>query len=181
MAVTTMLEKVDILRSRFCLSYCDAYAMLERNGGNVIRALMELEDREKASKRNPLDASQHLPGQWEDRISAMCYEWKDKLQQLVHIGQKSKIRIMRGGDTLFQIPTAVGAIGALLFPATAVVTAAALATRYEIVLDKRLCAEDSDTGHEAVVVNVHNETFDELGNGHCQINPPGSSGKVGSV
>ncbi|MCX7570832.1 DUF4342 domain-containing protein [Tumebacillus sp. DT12] len=185
MAETTMLEKVDILRSRCRISYRDAYETLERNGGNVIRALIELEDREHAAKPNVLNALPHLPGKVEERITVMGHELMDKLQEIVKTGQNTKIRVMRDGRTVFKVPTAVGAVGALLFPAvTVVATAAAMASRYEIVLDKRpqnQQTEDSDTGHDPVLVNVHTETFDPLDNGHRQINPSISSGKVGSV
>jgi len=35
-----MLEKVDIIRNRFGISYREAYDVLERNQGNVVQACM---------------------------------------------------------------------------------------------------------------------------------------------
>ncbi len=61
-----------------------------------------------------------------------------KLTEIVRFGQNSRIAVRHNGKTIFTIPTAVGAIGALFFPyLTVAATAVAVTAHYEIVLDKR--------------------------------------------
>ncbi|ASS76080.1 hypothetical protein CIG75_14695 [Tumebacillus algifaecis] len=146
-----MLEKVDILRKRFQISYREAYDVLQQSGGNVVQACIDLENR---------TADTGVAGQLEERIQVMGKDLVEKIQDIVKTGQASMIRVIRGGKTVLTIPAAVGAVGALIFPYLAVVgTAAAVAARYEIVIDKRMKqVAEADTGHCPSIVNVHHET-----------------------
>ena len=158
-----MLEKIDIIRARFPISYREAHDLLDRNGGNVVRALMEAEEAKSA------------PGiieRVEERVTVLGSEVADKLQEIVRKGQHTKIRVLRDGRTVLTLPAAVGAVGALFFPyLTVFATVAAMTQKYEIVWDKRMPQQqqkqpqpavighsDADTGHECALVNVHDET-----------------------
>lgn len=166
------LEKVDILRNRFNLSYREAYDALERHGGNVIQACIELEDRGKQP-----DVLQ----QAQERIEVMGKDLMGKVQEIVKTGQASRIRILRDGRTVLTIPTAVGAVGALFFPTLAVIAAAAaVAAKYELLLDMHPQDHTGETPaqqHQPGIINVHQEEKTE----YCEITPSISSGKVGSV
>ncbi|TCP53329.1 uncharacterized protein DUF4342 [Tumebacillus sp. BK434] len=162
-----MLEKVDILRKRFQISYREAYNLLEQNDGNVVRACIDLEHR---------TADTGVVGQVEERMQVMGKDLLHKVQDIVRTGQASSIRVIRDGQTVLTIPAAVGVVGALIFPYLAVAgTAAAVAARYEIVIDKRM-KQDPDTGHQPAVVNVHHESIDT-----SAVTPSLSSGKAGSM
>lgn len=144
------LEKVDIIRKRFPISYREAYDSLERNRGNVVRALMELEDRK---------SSPGMIEQIEERITVSGQELAAKVQEIIRTGQTSCIRIMRDGRTIYTLPTAVGAVGALLFPTvTLFATVAAVSARYEIVLDKR--PQGTELTGQPGIINPHHEVIE---------------------
>lgn len=146
------LEKIDILRQRCNISYAAACEVLERNNGNVVRALIELENTE---------GKPDLMEQVEERMTVMGHDLWDKIQDLVRSGQTTKIRVMKGGRTVLTIPTAVGAVTAMLFPyVTLAATVAAMAGKYVLVWDKRQPnskGAEVNTGHAPGVMNVHHE------------------------
>lgn len=145
------LDKVDIIRSRFEMSYREAYELLERNGNNVVRALMEAEE----LKHKP-----SMVEMVEERITVLGSELVDKLQELVRTGQYGKIRVNRNGRTMLTLPAVVGAVGAMFFPyLTVFATVAAMTQKYEIVFDKRKTRPQKQLQQQcaAGVVNVHHE------------------------
>ncbi|MBL0388344.1 DUF4342 domain-containing protein [Tumebacillus sp. ITR2] len=150
------LEKIDILRKRCNLSYSGAYEVLERNGGNVIKALIEME-----STEGKPDVVQQI----EERVTVMGHEVWDKVQDIIRKGQSTKIRVLKGGRTVATIPTAVGAVGAMFFPyITLMATVAAMAGKYVLVWDKRLpssTGREVNSGHQPGVMNVHHEEIVE--------------------
>ena len=154
-ADTTMLDKVDIIRNRFPISYKEAYDLLEQNGGNVVRALIAIEDR------------QNHPGvieKVEERITVMGHELVHKLQEIVRTGQHAHIRVLRGGRQVLSLPAAVGAVSAFIFPyLTVFATVAALTQKYEVVLDKRGIRKQQPDHleHQPGVVNVHHEQVEQ--------------------
>jgi hypothetical protein len=169
-----MLEKVDILRKRCRLSYREAYDLLERHGGNVIQALIAVEDGEQGAG---------MARMVEERVSVMGHELLGKVTEIIKTGQTSRIRLARGGRTLLTVPTAVGAVGAMIFPfLTVVATAAAVAARYELILDKRTDASLREDGvkHVPGLVNVHHEEKDDIANA-APVVPSVSSGKEASM
>lgn len=151
------LEKIDILRQRCNISYAAASEVLERNGGNVVRALIEMEN---------TDGKPDLFEQVEERMTVMGHDLWDKIQDLVRSGQTTKIRVMKGGRTVLTIPTAVGAVSAVLFPyMTLVAAVAAMAGKYVLVWDKRQrksTGAEVNTGRQPGVMNVHHEAVVEM-------------------
>ncbi|KEO83814.1 DUF4342 domain-containing protein [Tumebacillus flagellatus] len=151
------LEKIDILRQRCNLSYAGAQEVLARNGGNVVKALIEMEN----TQGKP-DVVEMI----EERVTVMGHELWDKIQEIVRAGQCTKIRVLKNGRTVFTIPTAVGAVGAMLFPyITLIATVAAMAGKYVLVWDKRPLQSSTgpevNTGHRPGVMNVHHEEIVE--------------------
>ena len=147
------LEKVDIIRSRFDLSYREAYDLLERNGNNVVRALMEAEDLK--NKPGVIELV-------EERVTVMGHELVERVQDLVRTGQNAKIRVMRNGRTVLTIPAAVGAVSAMFFPyLTVIATVAAMTQKYELVFDKRQARPPQEQEQQQQcptgIVNVHHE------------------------
>lgn len=122
----TELEKIDILRERAGVSYRRAKEVLDQCGGDVVEALIRLEEE---SKRNT----------WQERIQVQGTELVDRVRQLIHEGNVRRIVIRdQDGQTLVELPVTVGAVGALLAPMLAVVgVIAALVTRATIVVERR--------------------------------------------
>ncbi|QDR80926.1 DUF4342 domain-containing protein [Sporomusa termitida] len=96
------LEKIDMVRERTGVSYRDAKAALERNAGNVIETLIELEDNNKTN--------------WTEEFSVRSHEVIDKVKELIREGNVNKIRVKHDGRVLAEIPVALGAIGAVVLP-----------------------------------------------------------------
>lgn len=98
------LEKIDLIRERTGVSYREAKDALERNQGNVIDTLIELEDKTKSDTN------------WTEEFSVRSSEVIDKVKELIREGNVNKIRIKHEGRVLAEIPVALGAIGAVVLP-----------------------------------------------------------------
>jgi hypothetical protein len=98
------LEKLDIIRGRTGVSYRRAKEVLEKNHGNVVEALIELEE-----------ASPKL-GKWTEEFSVRSAEVIDKVKELIHEGNINKIRVKHDDRTLVEIPVGIGAISAVVLP-----------------------------------------------------------------
>jgi len=101
------LEKIDILRDRAGVTYKEAKEALERSNGDVIAALIDLED---ATKQ----------GNWTDEISSRSSQVIEKVKKLIKEGNVTKIRVKNEGRVLVEIPIAIGALGAMILPHLAV-------------------------------------------------------------
>ena len=125
------LEKIDILRERAGVSYRRAKEILDQCGGDVVEALIRLEEE---AKRNT----------WQERIQVQGAELVDRVRQLINEGNVRRIVIRnQDGQTLVELPVTVGALGALLAPMLAVVgVIAALVTRATIVVERRTAQGD---------------------------------------
>lgn len=99
------LEKIDLLRERAGVSYREAKEALEKSNGNVVEALIELDDKTQTS--------------WTEEFSVKSTEVMDKVKELLHEGNINKIRVKHDGKTLVEIPVALGAIGAIALPQVA--------------------------------------------------------------
>jgi translation initiation factor IF-1 len=96
------LEKIDILRERAGVTYREARDVLERTGGDVIQALVELEGKSQ--------------GGWTEEFSVKSNEVIEKVKDLIREGNVTKIRIKHDDKVLVEIPVTLGAIGAVVLP-----------------------------------------------------------------
>lgn len=99
---TITLEKIDTVRARLGVSYAEAKEALQRNAGNVVEALIDLENKKNTS--------------WTDEFSVRSGEVMDRVKQLIHEGNVTKIKVKADGRTLVEIPVTIGAIGAVILP-----------------------------------------------------------------
>lgn len=113
------LEKIDILRQRTGVSYKEAKEVLDATEGDVVRALISLEEREK-----PFMA-----------------KIKTQVRTYVEKGSHTKIKVKKGDRELFELPASVGAlgvVGALMAPEVAVIGAlGAIASKINLSLDHK--------------------------------------------
>jgi hypothetical protein len=126
MSVT--LEKVDEVRNRTGASYADAKEALEFTGGDVLEAIVYIEQtRQDAPKKDT------FTNDLSDRGSEVI----EKLKELVKKGQVTRVLLQKDSKTVLDIPIVAGAVGALIFTgATAVGILAALATGCELLIVK---------------------------------------------
>ena len=100
------LEKIDLIRERTGVTYKSAKEALERCNGDVIEALIDLEETKQ--------------GTWTDEISSRSAQVIEKVKRLIKEGNVTKIRVKNEGRTLVEIPVAIGALGAVMLPHLAV-------------------------------------------------------------
>lgn len=103
------LDKVDILRERAGLSYRDAVEYLERANGDVVKALVFIEEDKHRQK---------------EVISETGQEVLEKVKHVVRRGNEMKIKIHREGQSLIEVPVTVGLIGTAIAPYLALAGAA---------------------------------------------------------
>ncbi len=117
------LEKIDLIRERTGVSYRTAREVLERADGNVVDALILLEERNRS---------------WQERITVQGHELVERVKELIHEGNVTRVRVKQGDRVLLEIPVTLGAIGALLMPTVAALgVIAAMVTRTTIEVERR--------------------------------------------
>lgn len=117
------LEKIDVLRERTGVSYRRAREVLEATGGDLVQALIQLEEETMG---------------WQERINIRGSELVDKVKDLLHEGNVRRVVIKQDGRTLLEIPVTLGAIGALFLPTVAALgVVAAMVSSCTIVVERR--------------------------------------------
>lgn len=122
------LEKIDILRARLGVSYKEAKEVLEEAGGDVVQALILLEERGKG-----------LSGKIEEEAKEVL----DRIKTLLRKGRQYKIKVKKGDATVAELPVAVGVLGVLGALASSEIaflsvlgTAAAMAGKYTLEIER---------------------------------------------
>ncbi|SHH34915.1 protein of unknown function [Caloranaerobacter azorensis DSM 13643] len=95
------LEKIDLLRERTGVSYKEAKEILEKCNGDVVEALIYIEENRKS---------------WPQNIGNIGDEILEKIRESIRKGNVTKIILKKDGETIMNIPVTAGAIGALLAP-----------------------------------------------------------------
>lgn len=117
------LDKIDILRQRAGLSYRQAFDLLRETGGDVVAALIRLEDEPRALS---------------ERIQVTGAELANRVRQLLREGNVNRIIVRKGDRVLLDIPVTAGVVGALLMPYLAALgLIAAVAARYTLEVERR--------------------------------------------
>ena len=147
------LEQIELVKDHTGVSYKEAKDALEFANGNVVDAIIYLEeninhDYEKSSRSNV------------DNVVR-------SIKETVRKGNIAKIRIFKGDDIILNIPVTVGALAALVFPwgvVAAAVASAATKCRVELVKEDGTVVDVNDKAGK-VVDNVKGKTgviVDEL-------------------
>ncbi len=90
------LEKIDLIRSRLGVGYKEAREALDAAGGDVVQALINLEEERK-----------HFTEKIQDRGQELLEHLKD----LFHRSQETKIKVKQGERTVLELPASLGALG----------------------------------------------------------------------
>ena len=118
------LEKVDQVRERTGVSYAEAKNALEISNGDVLNAIILLEEKLKYNNVN------------ETKQSETIDEFKDWLKDLINKGNVTRIKITKDGKKLIDVPVnagiAAGVIAVIIPPILAFVVVAAVVTQVTI-------------------------------------------------
>ncbi|HSN59134.1 MAG TPA: DUF4342 domain-containing protein [Clostridiaceae bacterium] len=117
------LEKIDIIRERTGASYTEAKEALEACSGNVVDALIYLEEQKKAPVENMFSSKEEF------------FDW---LRDMINKGNVNRIRVKKDEKVLIDIPVTAGAaamLTALIWPpilAVGLITAVVTKVTFEI-------------------------------------------------
>jgi hypothetical protein len=104
------LEKIDIIRERMNVSYEEAKKALEARNWDVVEALILLEQEERGPR---------------EEIFVRGNELVEKIKELAHKGNVTRIRVKQDEKILVEIPVTAGVVGVLLAPQLAIIGAVA--------------------------------------------------------
>jgi len=128
------LENIDIIRERTGVSYKDAKEILEKHNGDVLEALIDIEE----SK-----------GSWSNSFSNKGEVILDSLREILRRGNVTKIVVKKDGDVIVNLPVTAGVIGIIMaLPITALGLTAAVISKCSIEITK----EDGE------VININEMT-----------------------
>lgn len=138
--MTSELEKIDILRTRLGISYKEAKEALDAAGGDVVQALINLEDKESNFGEYFQNKGQDMLGQ---------------VKGFLHKGQEYRIKVKQGDKTVATVPAALGALGlfgVLASPGIALIgalgTATAMTQNFTLEFERKPGAADAENRPE---------------------------------
>jgi hypothetical protein len=145
------LEKIELVKDRTGVSYKEAKDALEKTEGNVVEAIIMIED--------------GINGEGETRSKTT--ELVDQVKEVVRKGNVSKICIKKGDDVVLNLPVTIGILGTVIFPWAALVGAvAALGTKcsIEIIKEDGSSVNVSEKANSAIdtAVSKGGVIFDEV-------------------
>ncbi|MDR1953108.1 MAG: DUF4342 domain-containing protein [Clostridiales Family XIII bacterium] len=117
------LEKVELVKDRTGVSYKEAKDALEASEGNVVDAIIAIEETINMSNA----------GKMNDQASQMV----ERIKEAVKKGNISRIKISKDDEVVLNLPVNVGIVGTVLAPWAAVIGAiAAFGTKCKVELVK---------------------------------------------
>ena len=135
------LEKIELVKDRTGVSYREAKEALEAMDGNVVDAIIKIEDEINAKVGAKLSDN-----------GAKIIE---KIKEYIRKGNVSRITVKRDGEIILNIPVTVGVVGTVLAPwLTVIGSIVALGMKCEILLVK-------DDGTVIDLSSKVAETFDD--------------------
>jgi len=136
------LEKIELVKDRTGVSYREAKEALEATEGNVVDAIIKIEDEINAKVGAKLSDN-----------GAKIIE---KIKEYIRKGNVARITIKKDGEIMLNIPVTVGVVGTVLAPwLTVIGSIVALGMKCEILLVK-------DDGTIIDLSSKVNETFDDV-------------------
>lgn len=153
------LEKIELVKDRTGVSYREAKEALEENGGNVVDAIIYLEDSVNGEIHSQRDLNKK-----EDII--------DKLKAIVAKGNVTKIVVKKDDDVVMNLPVNAGIIGAVVAPwgiVAGLVAAFGFKCRIEVVKDDGSSIDISNKADKiydkgAIYYGKAGEIFDDAKN-----------------
>lgn len=101
------LEKMDLVKERTGVSYKEAKEALEAANGDVVDAIIALEEGEGC-------CGSAEGGNWTEFMSTKGTEVIDKVKELVKTGNVTRIRIKKDDLVILDLPVTAGAVGVAL-------------------------------------------------------------------
>lgn len=144
------LEKIDIIRERTGASYSEAKEALEACDGNVVDALIYIEEQKKEPVENMFSSKEEF------------FDW---LRDIINKGNVNRIRVKKDDKVLVDIPVTAGAaamLTALIWPpilAVGLVAAVVTKVTFEIVKSDGT-VEVINTAFKSTMDDVKDKVYD---------------------
>lgn len=126
------LEKVDLVKERTGVSYGEAKEALEASNGDILNAIIYLEEKSKIS-------NQETDSSYNEKTETI-EELKTWLKDLIKKGNITRIKVSKDGKKLVDVPVnagiAAGIIAVIIPPILAFVVVAAVVTQVTIEITK---------------------------------------------
>lgn len=123
------LQKIDLIRSRMNIGYKEAREALAAAGGDVVKALIYVEETE---------------GNFSEKLHSQSSEFMDQVRGVLRKGQDTRIKIRHGDRTVMEFPASfgvVGLLGALASSELAILgalgTVTAMAKKYSLEIERK--------------------------------------------
>ena len=117
------LEKIELVKDRTGVSYKEAKEALEFAGGNVVDAIIYIEE--------------NIDNEYSGKDKKTVDKAVAAVKEAVRKGNVTRIKVYHGEEIILNLPVTFGAVGAVLFPWGAVASAVAAAlTKCRIELVK---------------------------------------------
>lgn len=126
------LEKIDIIKKRLDVSYSEANKALEDCDGDVVAALIQLEEDNKTKTEYENENIE------KEKMNVMGNELIDKLREIIKEGNVKKITVKNDkGESILEIPVTAGVVGLVLFPYIGILGGmAAMLKEYKLEIKK---------------------------------------------
>ena len=148
------IEKIDIVKDRLNISYEQASDVLEKTGGDVVQALVLLEDKEQKEQPQNNKNVYKVKGQ----------KLLNKIKDIIREGNASKIIVKNHqGEILVEIPISAGVVGLVLFPYIGILAGmVAMYRDYILEIEKnKKSATSFDVNSTSTTVNKKEKTVVE--------------------
>lgn len=96
--MTSELEKIDLIRARLGVGYKEAKEALDLADGDVIQALISLEQKNR---------------DWQEKLQGKGNEFVSQVKHIVEKGQKTRVKVKKDDKTVVEFPATIGALGVL--------------------------------------------------------------------
>ncbi|WP_430884450.1 DUF4342 domain-containing protein [Fusibacter sp. JL216-2] len=131
------LEKIDLLKERANVGYKEAKEALEQCDGDLVEALIWLEDKEKIKKDNDSYNHSRTGRDGSYRSRAQQNDYGKKIEDGVKKVHSMRFKIYKDDDTLLNLPATVAlVVGVFTLPMSLIALLAAVLFRYHIALIK---------------------------------------------
>ena len=137
------LEKIELVKDRTGITYKEAKEALEATNGNVVDAIIYIEE----------NISAENGGKKDKYVDSAV----DAIKDAVHKGNINRISVKKDGKDLLNIPVSVGVVGTVLFPWAAVasvLTAFGTKCVIEMVKDDGEIINISERANDAIDIAV---------------------------
>ncbi|MBS4007041.1 MAG: DUF4342 domain-containing protein [Clostridium sp.] len=127
------LQQIDLIRERTGLNYADARELLEEASGDVVEALVILDEEEREGEISLGRGIELNKERMKEMVSDNLFA---PVKKVLSHGNRTRIRISNQEGTLLEIPATLGIVGALLAPkAIALSALALLMAKYSMKVD----------------------------------------------